>query len=135
MKTFGIIGLLSLTALWLRAEEPTAKPTDAQTKLEALQLKLEHTARRVNQPTSSGSNVVGLRGSKQSDAKTLYWKKKDREMPVTPEEVKIFRAAVEQARGGQTVEALVALKTFVKTYPQSALLADVNDTITLIEHP
>src|SRR6266851_5535928 len=79
----------------------TAEPMPVQTLsayLEQLQVKLEHTAQRANQPTSTGTEVVGLRGSKQEPiSKQLYWKGKSGNIPVTPDEVKMFRTAIEQA--------------------------------------
>jgi len=123
------VALLGLTLHAENTASPAAaKPAkDTKTYLEELQLKLDHTARRVNQPTASGSSVVGLRGSKQ-EAKTLYWKSKETDVPVTPEEVKAFRSAVDLARTGQTTQALAALKSFDETYPKSGLKADVLET-------
>jgi TolA-binding protein len=92
--------------------------------------KLDHTARRVNQPTSEGSAVVGLRGSKQEAAsKQLYWKGKEGKVTVAPEEVKEFRSAVEQAQAGKNDEAVAALKAFQEKHPKSALLPDVQETL------
>ena len=99
----------------------------------SLQVKLEHTAQRANQPGSSGSSVVGLRGSKQEPiSKQLYWKGKTGATPVSPEEVKMFRTAIEQAQAGQKTEATVALKSFVDKYPKSGLKGDAEDTLRLL---
>src|SRR5690242_9999781 len=48
-----------------RAEEvaPAATKPDLQTKIEAMQAKLDHAARRANQPAAGSSSVIGLRGS------------------------------------------------------------------------
>ena len=112
-----------------RADEKKTEPSLAH-YLEQLQTRLEHTARRVNRPTSEGSSVVGLRGAQQESAsKQLYWKGQKGKTTVTPEEVKAFRAAVEQARAGKNTDAIAALKTFQEKYPQSALGPDVHDAL------
>lgn len=115
----------------LRAEAEAAKTDSDLTRyLEELQVKLEHTAQRSNQPTSSGSNVVGLRGSKQEPlSHQLYWKGKQGAGPVTPDEVKLLRAALEQARTGHKTEAVTMLQTFEQKYPKSALLPDARQTL------
>jgi TolA-binding protein len=124
VMAFGILG-------W------TAEPAPVQSLsayLDQLQVKLEHTAQRANQPSSSGSSVVGLRGSKQEPtSKQLYWKGKTGTAPVTPEEVKIFRTAIEQAKAGQNDQAVATLKAFVEKYPKSGLVADAKDTLKLID--
>ena len=136
MKRFSLllVGLLALGS-WGRAEE--AKPAlDLAAYLEQMQVKLEHTAQRANQPSSSGSSVVGLRGSKQESAsKQLYWKGKTGPAPVAPEEVKMFRTAIEQAKAGQKAEAVATLNNFMEKYPKSGLIGDANDTLKLLIPP
>ena len=114
------------------AEE--SKPVqDLSAYLDQLQVKLEHTAQRANQPTSSGSSVVGLRGSKQEPlSKQLYWKGKTGNTPVTPEEVKMFRTAIEEAKAGKKDEAVSSLKSFVEKYPKSGLKGDAEDTLKML---
>jgi TolA-binding protein len=113
----------------LRADDKNTE-TLAQ-HLDQLRNKLDHAARRANQPTAEGSNVVGLRGSKQeSSSKQLYWKGQKGKAPVTTEEIRIFRAAVDEARGGKTAEAVSDLKLFKEKYPESTLLPDVEDTLS-----
>jgi TolA-binding protein len=111
-----------------------AKPTpDLSNYLDQLQVKLEHTAQRANQPSASGSSVVGLRGSKQEPiSKQLYWKGKTGSAPVTPEEVKIFRTAIEEAKAGKNDVAVTTLKSFVEKYPKSGLKGDAEDTLKLL---
>ena len=133
MKRFTIllVGFLALGS-WGRTED--AKPAqDLASYLEKMQVKLEHTAQRANQPSSSGSSVVGLRGSKQESAsKQLYWKGKTGAAPVTPEEVKMFRTALEQAKAGQKEVAIATLKSFMEKYPKSGLLEDADDTVKIL---
>lgn len=98
--------------------------------LEHLQVKLDHTAQRVNQPTSGGSSVVGLRGSKQESAsKQLYWKGKDGKVPVAPDEVKLYRKAVDEATAGKKADSITSLNMFMEKYPKSALMPDVQETM------
>ena len=67
---------------------------------------------------------MGLRGAKQTTgAAPLYWKGKETKVPVTPDEIKLFRVAVEQARAGQKTDAVATLKTFQTTYPHSLTYA------------
>src|SRR5438876_12022787 len=111
MKRFSLL-LVGFMALGSWGWSDDAKPAqDLAAYLEQMQVKLEHTAQRANQPSSSGSSVVGLRGSKQESAsKQLYWKGKTGRAPVTPEEVKMFRTAIEQAKAGQKDVAVATLK-------------------------
>jgi TolA-binding protein len=106
------------------------KPETTAQYLERLQTRLDHAARRGNQPTSEGSSVVGLRGSKQEASnKQLYWKGKKGKVAVAPEELRSYRAAVEEARGGKNTEAIASLKAFQEKYPNSALRPDVDETL------
>jgi len=134
MKRFSLmlVGLLALGS-WGWSED--VKPAqDLASYLDQMQVKLEHTAQRANQPSSSGSSVVGLRGSKQEPvSKQLYWKGKTGNAPVTPEEVKMFRTAIEQAKAGQKDTAVATLKSFVEKYPKSGLTGDANDTLKLLD--
>jgi TolA-binding protein len=110
-------------------DKKPVEPTLAQ-YLQQLQTKLDHTARRANQPTSEGASVVGLRGAKQEAAsKQLYWKGKKGKHRVTTDEVKTFRAAVDEANAGRTQEAILGLKAFQEKYPKSALMPDVNEAL------
>jgi hypothetical protein len=124
-----------LGSLAFAAVEP-APPQDLSHFLSDLQVKLDHTAQRVNQPTSAGSSVIGLRGTKQEPvSKQLYWKGVQGETPVNPQEVKLFRSAVEAARDGKKDDAISTLQNFQKTYPKSALLPDVTETLRRLNTP
>src|SRR5262249_15623091 len=119
---------------WAAPSQADDKDKNTETlaqHLDQLRVKLDHTARRANQPTSEGSSVVGVRGSKQESAsKQLYWKGQKGPAPVTPEEIRVFRAAVDEARGGKTAEAIADLKSFKEKSPKSSMLPDVEDTLT-----
>ncbi len=126
-----LLGVLVCGSI-VRADD--AKPVqDLSASLEQLQVKLEHMAQRANQPNASGSSVIGLRGSKQeSVSKQLYWKGKTGNAPVTPDEVKMFRTAIEQAKAGEKDQAVSTLKSFVEKYPKSGLKGDAEDTLQLL---
>lgn len=112
------------------AQKKKAPPSREQ-YLQEMQVKIDHTARRINQPNSEGSSVVGLRGSKQESAsKQLYWKGKKGKVAVALEEVKAFREAIELARAGKEADATAKLKSFQEKYPKSPLLPDVQETLT-----
>ena len=133
MKRF-ILMLAGFTMLTtLSCAEDTKPAKDLNAYLDQLQVKLEHTAQRANQPNAGGSNVVGLRGSKQEPiSKQLYWKGKTGVAAVTPDEIKMFRTAVEQAKAGQTDTAVTTLKSFLEKYPKSGLAGDAQDTLKML---
>ena len=133
MKRFALL-LVGLVALGSWGWSDEAAPTQTLASyLEQLQVKLEHTAQRANQPNSNGSSVVGLRGSKhEPTSKQLYWKGKTGSVQVTPEEVKMFRTAIEQAKAGQKDAAIITLKSFQTKYPKSGLKGDADDTLKML---
>ncbi|HVO32370.1 MAG TPA: hypothetical protein VMU17_00550 [Elusimicrobiota bacterium] len=119
-----------MTASGLHADSSTPASNDLARYLAQLQLRLDHAAQRANQPSAGGSSVVGLRGSQQeSPSKELYWKGKTALPVPTTDEIKAFRAAIEQARAGQTAAAVSALKRFNEKYPKSPLRSDADETI------
>jgi TolA-binding protein len=131
MKRLGMSLIIFLLAASVRAEDKATQ--DLPSYLEQLQVKLDHTAQRANQPTSEGSSVIGLRGSKQEPiSKQLYWKGKAGPTPVTPEEVKMLRTAIEEAQAGQKDQAQEMLKSFIEKYPKSALKEDAQDTLNFL---
>jgi len=135
-----LILLMSLGVLTPKIWAEDAKPpVDLAAYLEQLQIKLDHAGQRANRPSSNGSSVVGLRGSKQEPtAQALYWKGKPGATPVTLDEVKSFRTAIGLARAGKNDEAIAGLKTFQDKYPKSALKPDVDETLKLLSerhHP
>lgn len=129
MKGSVIAALLTLSISLpgsLRAQDA---PSSSE-YLTQLQLKLDHAARRANQPTTAGSSVVGLRGSKSEPlSKQLYWKGKGKPAPVSVAEIQQVRAAVEKARAGLTREAIGDLQKFQSQFPHSALKSDVDETL------
>jgi TolA-binding protein len=135
MKRASLLLTILLSVPILRAESPKPSETLA-TYLDQLQIKLDHAAQRANQPTSGGTNVIGLRGSKQEPvSKQLYWKGKSGSRPVSTDEVKAFRDALDQARAGKKTEASAALKSFLDKYPKSALKPDAEETLKLLSEP
>jgi TolA-binding protein len=129
--TLALVTVLSLGPFGWSGEAMPAQTLSSY--LDQMQVKLDHAAQRANQPSSSGSSVVGLRGSKQEPiSKQLYWKGKTGPVPVTPEEVKMFRTAIEQAKAGQKDVAITTLKAFMDKYPKSGLIGDAKDTLKLL---
>ena len=125
--------LTSLRGAWA-AEAPAS--TDVARYLEDLQVKIEHSAQRANQPTSSGTSVIALRGSKQIPiSKQLYWKGKDGGAVLSPDEIKPFRQAIAEAREGKTETAVASLKAFIDHYPKSPLIPDAQETLRLLTPP
>ena len=132
-KIIATLLLLITVSVGGRAE---AQAPDLAHYLQQLQLKLDHAAQRANQPSAGGSSVVGVRGAAQEPlSKQLYWKGKKPDMTLTTDEIKAARAAVEQARAGQTQQAVVSLKAFDEKYPKSALKPDVDETLRRLEAP
>lgn len=135
MKIWNAVAIAFVVGSSLAFAEDAKKATSS-TYLENLQTKLEHVARRANQPTSTGSSVAGLRGSKQAPmSQQLYWKGKVTESPVSIEEVKDFRGAVEEARAGKVDVAVQNLKAFLDKYPKSGLKPDVEETLKVLTAP
>ena len=133
MKRVAMMLISVLTFISLGQADEGKPVQDLSAYLDQLQVKLEHTAQRTNQPNSSGSSVVGLRGSKQEPiSKQLYWKGKTGAAPVTPDEVKMFRTAIEQAKAGQKDQAVTTLNSFVEKYPKSGLVGDAKDTLKIL---
>jgi len=135
MKRTSFFLTILLWAPILRAE--SSKPSETLAAyLDQLQIKLDHAAQRANQPTESGTNVIGLRGSKQEPlSKQLYWKGRAGTRPVSTDEVKAFRDAIDEARAGKKAEASAALKSFLDKYPKSALKPDAEDSLKLLSDP
>ena len=132
MNIVKAVGIVLLPCLVFAAAAPA---TDLKTYLDQLQVKLDHAAQRANQPSAqAGTNVVGLRGSAQTSGPApLYWKGSAKTVAVTPDEIKLFRSGVEQARAGQKADAITTLKSFQTQYPQSALKPDVDETLQRLQ--
>ncbi len=132
MKRLLILALCGSLTAPLVAEE-AAQPQEVTKYLDQLQAKLEHTAQRNNQPNSAGSSVIGVRGTKQEPlSRQLYWKGKPGKETVSAEEIRVFRAGVEQARAGRKNEAISTLKSFEEKYPKSPLRVDAQKTIDIL---
>jgi hypothetical protein len=130
MKNKAVVFFSVLSVFGFAADPATV---DVKTYLDQLQVTLDHAAQRLNQPTAGGTSVTGLRGSQQTGgAAPLYWKGNDKKV-VTPDEIKLFRSAVEEARAGQKIDAVATLKIFETTYPQSALKPDVEETLQRLQ--
>ena len=131
MKRGMLVLIASLCALPLYAAQPEPTLNDY---LDGLQKKLDHAAQRANQPSSSGSAVMGLRGSKvDANASPLYWKTTSGSPAVSVEEIKRFRGAVSLARQNKNDEAVSQLQAFRVDYPKSALIPDVEETLKKIK--
>lgn len=129
-KSAALSAALLLAFLTARAAETESEAQAREVYLEALQLKLDHAARRANQPDAGSSSVIGLRGSRQEPlSKQLYWKGKPGSRSASPQEIREFRAAVEQARSGQVAIAIGALRAFLQKHPASPLATDVEDAL------
>ncbi len=76
--------------------------------------------------------VAAVRGDKATDATPLYWKGKTSEGPVDMPEIKAFEEAVDLASKGDNAKAKTKLEAFVSTYPQSPLVVDAQETLSLL---
>ena len=120
MKRAVILASLLVAAPTARAEEAKA-PQDLTAYLDQLQTKLDHSAQRLNH-SSPSSQPVPL-------SQKLYWKGRTGPMPVSAEELKTLRAAVDQAKSGKKEEAIAGIQSFLDKYPQSALKPDADETL------
>ena len=73
--------------------------------------------------TTETTAVGGVRGTRDSSSEGLYWKGEDRK-EITDDEVRTFRAALDNASAGKRHEAAAQFGTFVQLYPNSLLKAD-----------
>ena len=127
MKRGMLVLIGSLCALPLYAAQPEPTLSDY---LDGLQKKLDHAAQRANQPSASGSAVMGLRGSKvDANASPLYWKTAAGAAPASIDELKRFREAIILARQNKKDEAISELQAFRVNYHKSVLIPDVEQTL------
>ncbi len=82
-------------------------------------------------PVSTG--VAGVRGAKEDEQVTLYWKGKKSEEAVSEEELAEFKKALESVETGDSGKAVEELEKFMKKFPDSALIPDAKKTLDIVK--
>lgn len=127
-----IIGLIVMAGLCLSvASAQEKKESGLSGWLKDLQKKIEQVVPKKSIPMTTG--VAGVRGAKEESQAKLYWKGKKGEAPITEEELKRFKAAVETVSKGNAEAAIKGLDEFMKQYPDSALIPDAKKTLDMVK--
>lgn len=75
--------------------------------------------------------VGGVRGAKDDDANSLYWKGKDGSS-LSQDELDMFNSAIDLATKGKDDDAVRMFDKFLVSYPNSSLAEDARQSITTI---
>jgi hypothetical protein len=95
-----------------------------------VQKKIDKIVPKKIQPLSTGA--AGIRGAKEDASVKLYWKGKKSHEPVTEEEMKEFKAAIEHIVKDDRAAAVTVLEKFLTEYPSSALIPDAKKMLDLL---
>lgn len=74
--------------------------------------------------TAATTAVGGVRGAQDDSAKAVYWKGKEIDEEVAPDELYKFKSALEYAIDGNPQESLKHFDEFLAQYPKSPLRED-----------
>ena len=74
--------------------------------------------------TTVTTAVGGVRGARDDSAKVVYWKGKEIDEQIAPDELDKFKSALEYAIEGNTEESLKHFDEFLAQYPKSPLRED-----------
>lgn len=74
--------------------------------------------------TAVTTAVGGVRGAQVDSASAVYWKGKEIDEEVSPDELDKFKSALEYAIEGNTVDSLKHFDEFLVQYPKSPLRVD-----------
>ena len=114
--------LLLFVSLGLAEEAVKEAPTfwqNIRTKIEKITPK---------QKPAVTTAVGGVRGT-EHDRTELYWKGEEKEFVVEAEEFTAFSEALESAENNDQEKAAQLFENFIKTYPQSLLIADAKQAL------
>lgn len=70
--------------------------------------------------------IGGIRGAEQKEQDEIYWAGRDK---VAKEELDMFSKGVSMVEKGDLAEGSKVLETFVRRYPESALLKEAADLL------
>jgi TolA-binding protein len=99
--------------------------------LKTIQKKIDKIVPKKIQPLST--DVAGMRGTTEDATVKLYWKGKKNDELFTEEEMSEFKKGIDLAVKGDRPEAVKGLQSFMKQYPDSALIPDAKRTLDLVK--
>jgi hypothetical protein len=129
-KLFAVFMILGLCCAGAAAA-PEQKGSTLSEWLRSIQKKIDKILPKKEIATST--SVAGVRGAKQEATTKLYWKGKKGEAAVSEEELSKFKACVDLAGKGDCAAATTELETFMKQYPDSALIPDAKKTLDIVK--
>ncbi len=109
-----------------------AKEWNLKDWLKELQSKVMRTEKRHKKRVVAAAAVRGSKKKKASSQK-LYWKGKKTKKPVTQEELDAFKKVLALIEDEKTDKAAESLEAFIEKNPESALLADAEQTLALLK--
>ncbi len=127
-KVLSFVVLFVLCSTAAPAEEQ--KGSALMDWIRGIEKKISQIKPRQAVPVTTG--VAGVRGAKEDAQVKLYWKGKKGDEAVTEEEMGQFKKAVELA-GSDRAAAVKELESFMKQYPDSALIPDAKKTLDLVK--
>jgi TolA-binding protein len=128
-KLFSFIIITGLCCSPALAAEP--KGSSLADWIKVVQKKISMIVPKKIQPLSSGES--GIRGAREDAPARLYWMGKKSEEPVTEEEMKEFRTAVDLIVRDDRDAAATVLEKFLMQYPSSVLVPDAKKMLDLIK--
>lgn len=128
-RLFSLTIIMGLCCSPAFAAEP--KGSSLADWLKVVQKKIAKIVPKKIKPLSIGE--AGLRGTKENASVKLYWKGKKSEEPVTEEEMKEFKVAIDLIVKDDRAAAGTVLEKFLKQYPDSALIPDAKKILDLLK--
>lgn len=126
-----LIALMLLCGTALAQEQEKRPGPRISEWLRGLRNRIALIAPRKAVPVTTG--VAGVRGAREDERVSLYWKGKKGDEPVSEEELAEFRKALESAEKGDSENAVKELEKFMKQFPDSALIPDAKKTLDIVK--
>jgi TolA-binding protein len=128
-KLFSLIIIAGLCCSPALAAEP--KGSSLADWIKVVQKKIDKIVPKKIQPLST--DAAGIRGTREETSVKLYWKGKKRDEPITEEELKAFKAAINLIARDDRVAAVTSLEKFMTLYPSSPLIPDAKKMLDLLK--
>jgi len=98
--------------------------------LKDLQRKIQQIMPRRSLPMETA--IAGIRGVRQEQKATLYWKGKKEEEAVSEGELAKFKGAVDLAVRGERQATIKEMEAFMREFPDSPFIPDAKKTLDLV---
>lgn len=128
-KLFALVMITGLCCAPALAGQP--KGSSLADWLKVVQKKVDKIVPKKIPPMSTGA--AGIRGTKEDASAKLYWRGKKSDEPVTEEEMKEFKAAIDLIARDDRAAAGSVLEKFLMQYPDSALIPDAKKMLDLLK--